>query len=210
VFTGTGAPDSSKVNIWRMDADGANAKQLTFGPAEVGPNCSADGQWVYYSDLINRRFMRVPLGGGKAEIIPGTNDPGVALVGPGMAVSRDGRYLAFGVVSDGHSGKATIGLLDVTAEAVPQLLMIDAERRPVAVMQFAPGDQAVVYMVRENGAENLWLQPLDGSPGHAVTDFTSDGIQNYEYSPDGKSLGVLRSHTESDVVILHDNRGSSK
>ncbi|MGA8674580.1 MAG: protein kinase [Candidatus Acidiferrales bacterium] len=210
VFTGTGAPDSSKVNIWRMDADGANVEQLSFGPAEVGPNCSADGQWVYYSDLINRRFMRVPLGGGKAEIVPGTNDPGVTLVGPGMAVSRDGRYLAFGVVSDGQSGKSKIGLLDLTAETGSQLRVIDADRRLVTVSQFAPGDQAVVYMFRENGAENLWLQPLDGSPGHAVTNFTSDRIQNYEFSPDGKSLGVLRSHTESDVVILHDNRGSSK
>ncbi|MFY9804035.1 MAG: protein kinase [Candidatus Acidiferrales bacterium] len=210
VFAGTGAPDSSKVNIWRMDADGANVKQLSFGAAEVGPNCSADGQWVYFSDLINQHFMRVPVDGGKAEMIPGSDVPGVALVGPGIAVSRDGRFLAFGAVNSGRSSDLKIGLLDLRVAKGPQLRLLDADRRIVSVTQFAPDGSALVYIIRENGAENLWLQPLDGSAGHAVTNFGSDGIQNFEYSPDGKQLGVLRSHTESDVVILHDNGGSSQ
>ncbi len=210
VFAGTGAPDSSKVNIWRMDADGANVKQLSFGAAEVGPNCSADSQWVYYSDLINRHFMQVPVEGGKAEIIPGSSVAGMAPVGPGMAVSRGGRYLALGMVNSSQSGNLKIGLLDLTAATGPQMRVLNAERPFVAVFHFAPDDKALVYMIRANGAENLWLQPLDGSAGHAVTNFTSDAIQNYEYSPDGKKLGILRSHTESDVVILHDNGGASK
>ena len=75
----------------------------------------------------------------------------------------------------------------------------------MAMNQFAPDSKAVVYIIRENGAENLWIQPLDGSPGHTITNFQSDTIQNFEFSPDGKSLGILRSHTESDVVVLHDN-----
>ncbi|MGB8835518.1 MAG: hypothetical protein WCC67_02165, partial [Candidatus Acidiferrales bacterium] len=136
--------------------------------------------------------------------------PGVALVGPGIAVSRDGRFLAFGAVNSGRSSDLKIGLLDLRVAKGPQLRLLDADRRIVSVTQFAPDGSALVYIIRENGAENLWLQPLDGSAGHAVTNFGSDGIQNFEYSPDGKQLGVLRSHTESDVVILHDNGGSSQ
>ncbi len=210
VFAGTGAPDSSKVNIWRMDADGGNVTQLSFGAAEVGPQCSPDGQWVYYSDLVNRCFMRVPVEGGRGEIIPGSRVPGIALVGPGMAVSRDGRYLAFGALNSGQSADLKIGLLDLMAATGPHMRVLDPDRRIVSVSQFAPDDKALVYVIQENGAENLWLQPVDGSSGHALTNFSADVIQNYEYSPDGKRLGVFRSHTESDVVILHDNSGAPK
>lgn len=78
------------------------------------------------------------------------------------------------------------------------------------VPQFAPGGESIIYIIQENGAENLWLQPLDGAAGHLLTDFASDKIQNYGFSPDRKTLGVLRSHLESDVVLLHDTGGSPR
>ena len=61
-----------------------------------------------------------------------------------------------------------------------------------------------MYSIRENGVDNLWLQPLDGSYGRQITNFQSDAIHLFEFSPDGKSLGVFRQHTESDVVLLRD------
>jgi hypothetical protein len=64
-----------------------------------------------------------------------------------------------------------------------------------------------VYPIRENGVDNLWLQPLDGSRGHQITNFQSDVIRLFEFSPDGKTVGVFRQHTESDVVLLHDTGG---
>jgi len=60
----------------------------------------------------------------------------------------------------------------------------------------------------EKGTDNLWLQPLDGSSGHEVTHFQGDTIQYYLFSPDGKTLGVMRTHIESDAVLLRDT-GSS-
>lgn len=62
----------------------------------------------------------------------------------------------------------------------------------------------IVYIVRENGAENLLEQPIDGGAGHLLTNFSSDVIQAFDYSLDGKNLAVLRSHTESDIVLLRD------
>jgi hypothetical protein len=55
---------------------------------------------------------------------------------------------------------------------------------------------------RERGAENILLQPIDGSPGHQVTDFTSENISQFQGSPDGKTFAVARVHDASDVVIL--------
>jgi hypothetical protein len=50
--------------------------------------------------------------------------------------------------------------------------------------------------------DNIWLQSLDGSGGHQITKFDSEQIKEFHWSPDGKNLGVLRGHTDSDVVLL--------
>jgi Tol biopolymer transport system component len=62
----------------------------------------------------------------------------------------------------------------------------------------------VAYTIVENGVANVWEQPLDGSPGHRMTNFTSDQIRVFQFSPDGKSIAIARSHVVSDVVLLRD------
>ena len=41
--------------------------------------------------------------------------------------------------------------------------------------------------------------------GTAITNFNADEFRWYGYSPDGKTLGVLRNHAESDVVLLRES-----
>jgi hypothetical protein len=67
-----------------------------------------------------------------------------------------------------------------------------------------------VYPIQQNEVDNLWLQPLDGSAGRQITNFSNDKIQSFEYSPDGKQLGMLRLHVESDVVILRDAESATE
>ena len=73
-------------------------------------------------------------------------------------------------------------------------------------LQFTPDGKSVAYVGRENGVDNVWLQPLDGSAGHAITDFKSEQIWAFSLSPDGKSLAVLRGHWDSDVVLLQETK----
>ncbi|HEX6904988.1 MAG TPA: hypothetical protein VF154_00135, partial [Terriglobales bacterium] len=56
----------------------------------------------------------------------------------------------------------------------------------------------------EKGVDNVWIEPLDGSKGRQVTRFTSDKIQDFRWSPDDKSLAVLRYSSTSDVILMHD------
>jgi serine/threonine protein kinase len=210
VFTWHGHSDTSKTDIWRLDTDGTNPKQLTDGMADVGPHCSPDGRWVYYTDVINDRAMRVPVAGGKSEAVPGTVAPPILLGSPGISVSRDGRYFTFVALRGGEPDRVKVAIVDLSESTEPRTRLVDPDPRIRAQPQITPDGRALVYIIHENGADNLWLQPLDGSRGHKITDFTADGIQNFEYSPDGKNLGVMRSHTESDVVVLHDNSESPK
>jgi Tol biopolymer transport system component len=52
-------------NVWRMDVDGDNPKQLTDGGGEVWPQVSFDNQWIIYESL-NRILWKVPANGGVA------------------------------------------------------------------------------------------------------------------------------------------------
>jgi len=58
--------------------------------------------------------------------------------------------------------------------------------------------------------DNLWSQPLEGSSRRQITNFQADTIQNFQFSPDGKILGVFQQHLESEVVLLRDTSASPR
>ena len=86
--------------------------------------------------------------------------------------------------------------------------MLDADPRISGNVTFASGGEAVTYPIRVNGVDNVWLQPLDGSPGRQLTDFKSQQIGAIRWSPDDKMLGVGRYNTESDVVLIRQSSTS--
>jgi len=71
--------------------------------------------------------------------------------------------------------------------------------------ELTPDGKAIAYAVHDKDADNLWLQPLDGSPGKQITDFKSELILDSHWSFDGSKLGLIRGHTDSDVVLIHDS-----
>jgi len=193
-------------DIWRVETDGSNPKRLTSAVTDVGGICSPDGEWVYYTNIDNLHVFRVPIDGGTPEPVPGTG--GLASL-PGLDFSADGKLLVFFMPSkDTRLTTGKLVLVPLDAGLKPQVRFLDPDQRFVTSPKFAPGRKALVYIIHEKGTDNLWLQPLDGSPGHQITNFQGDAIQYYQFAPDGKTLGVMRTHTESDVVLLHDT-GSS-
>ena len=84
--------------------------------------------------------------------------------------------------------------------------LLDALPQSSSLVGLSPDGQAVISTVRDGSTENLWRQPLDGSPPRRITNFQADIIEFFEFSPDGKTLGVMRTHNESDVVLLQDSK----
>jgi len=71
-------------------------------------------------------------------------------------------------------------------------------------LSFAPDGKSVAYIIRDKGVDNIFEQPLDGSPGRQITNFTSEEISQFKWSPDGKTLAVARVQNTSDVVLLRE------
>lgn len=124
-----------------------------------------------------------------------------------MGVSPDGKtlvYLVEFVNPENPTGTEKIALLDLATLSSPRLLEVNP--RISKGVQFTPDGKAVAYPITENGVENIWIQPLDGSPGRKITHFNSEQILSFHWSPDGRNLGILRGHTDSDVVLLQESK----
>ncbi len=195
VYREVGRTSAASANLWRIDADGTNEKQLTSGLNEQSPTCSRDGKWVYYVDNGDKRLVkRIPINGGSPETI----------------VHKDVFY--FSLSPDGKS-VASVELRELDHKLVlrldstegGQMTYHDLDQRALpGQIAFTPDGKAVVYLVREKGVENLWLQPLDGGPYKQLTHFTKDQIFRFVFSPDGTKLALERGAQESDAVLFHD------
>ena len=265
VFTWAGYHGSTTANIWRVNSDGRDPKQITDEHDLRAPVCSADGQWVYFRDWFSQEIKRASIDGGKAEVVAGTKIADAELDDTPVAISPDGQWLAFSIhvepegnetahqtkivllnlgasgagANAGASGTASganggagdaknkstgaaagasaadkkggasagkgAGAGDENA-ANPVTRIIKPDQRISGAASFTPDGRALVYPVREAGVDNLWLQPLDANASAAkrITNFTTDLIDAYHFSLDGKQLGVLQRHAVSDVVLLRD------
>jgi serine/threonine protein kinase/WD40 repeat protein len=190
--------------IWRADRDGSNPQQLTGGPSDIYPQCTHDGHWLVYAKHEGRiPIMRVPLAGGSpqqlADALANYN---------AFAVSPDSKWLlieGFAGSEPGNIDEEYFQLLDFTTGKPVRRLPFDRHRS--GPPRFTPDGKSFVYPVRERGIENLFAQPIDGSPGHTISSFTTtDSIFDFAFSRDGKSLALIRSHSTSDVVLIHDTK----
>jgi Tol biopolymer transport system component len=198
VFTLMGHGGVRTEPVWRMDAGGGGLKQLSFGKRDWYPVCSPDGKWVYYSDQFNgAKLTRVPLDGGQAERIS-------ELPAYQFDISPDGKLAAFDTFASPSIPRNQLALVPVDS---PQNTKILELQRPVPTnggVRFTHDGKAVFYTFHDQEAENLWLQPLDGSPGKQITNFKSEQIADFHWSFDGSKLGMVRGHTDSDVVLLEE------
>ena len=189
-------PENKHVSVWRRDGTGENPKKLTDGLLDYWPQCSPDSKLVYYRDMTTNLLMHVPIDGGATQKV--TDLPMQDL----YDVAPDGRTAIFATVShtEGHKEK----VVEVASEggAVKREIVLQKQRS--GNMYYSQDGKAIEYAVRENGVDNLWRQPLDGSPGKWETEFKTEHIGMFAWSPDGKSLALVRGHTDSDVVLLRD------
>jgi eukaryotic-like serine/threonine-protein kinase len=184
-------------NIFRADASGGNLKQLSSGKQDNYPVCSPDSRWVYYMDGTAGRMMKVSIDGGAAQQVTDQSLSGL------FDISPDGGTAAFAMIDHANGHEEKLVLLDTSTGRVRKLMKFERARMGYLV-RFSPDSKSLVYPVRENGVDNLWQQPLDGSPGKSLTSFKAEHIWDYHWSPDGSRLAMVRGHDDSDVVLMRD------
>jgi serine/threonine protein kinase len=198
VFVVAGATVSLGSAIWRMDADGSNPKQLSDGRLDQFCLCSPDSHSVYYLDLANGGLLsKVAIENGKSQRVTELN------VADGFDISPDGKLAAFATSTSTSNSQMMLALVPVDSPHNAKLTAL--QHPPAGPTRFTHDGKAVLYPFRDRVASNLWLQPLDGSPGKQVTNFKSELIGDFHWSFDGSKLALLRGHTDSNVVIIRES-----
>jgi serine/threonine protein kinase len=200
---------TNSTNIWRANVDGSNPVKVTDGKNDRNPVCSPDEKWVYYWNMDQQQLWRAPLGGsGTATLQPGSNVPRTLPAGTGLTMSPDGKTLAYVLATmptpEDPYPQYKIALLEPSSTAAPRMIAAD-ERISSGGLSFTPDGKSITYPIHESGVDNLWAQPLEGLAGRQITSFTSEQIFGFHWSADGRSIGILRGHTDSDVVLIRES-----
>jgi serine/threonine protein kinase len=178
--------------VWRMDIDGGNPKQLTEGKGAYQISISPDSKWVIFS-LFEGGVWRASIEGGTPTKV---SDYAAGFY---PQVSPNGKLLAIGI-TEGKTKRPQFAV--VTTDGAP-FKTIDAPMQG-AVFHWFPDGQSLVFVKTIRGVSNLWRQPLDGRKPEQITNFKSDLIFNFAYSLDGRQLALSRGNQSGDAVMISE------
>ena len=188
-------------SVSRVDLDGSNAKQLTSGEDYFSPRCSPDSQEVAFVDQNNKQ-LKIPLSGGTPDVF--MHEWNLSGLSSWLPDGQIGLMTTVRNQKGAYENKVVIYSFDSHTK---RYLPSNPDFSGPNSIEFTPDGKSVAYTIREKRGDNIWVQPLDGSPGHTITNFPSDSISAFRFSPDGKHLALIHAHTESDVVLIRDAVG---
>ena len=196
MFASASRGGGNSINIWRADSTGGNLKQITTGTDDEPAMCSPDGKWLVYAGFDNGKFLakKISVDGG-----PSTQLSEALLTCGCVNISPDGKNIAF-QTQPTTGGAIIIKILDF--ETLQPVKVIERDPRAGGEIRYTSDGKTIGYPIRENGLYALWVSPVDGSPGRRVTEFESDRIADFHWSADNKTVGLLRTRNDSDVVLL--------
>ena len=194
---------ASGLNVWRMDADGSNAVQLTQNNTSILPLCALDGHSVTYYQASDQPSWRMPVAGGTAAKLTA---PGQAA--PYNIVSRDNKIFFYrsGHLDDPAARDSYTG---VPVEGGAPIFSIETPiGSPVnqAIPQWSPDGKAIDLSLTRGGATNIWRQPVPSGTLKQITNFPSGLIRYFSWSPDGKTLFLSRGSRTSNIILLQNQK----
>jgi Tol biopolymer transport system component/DNA-binding winged helix-turn-helix (wHTH) protein len=188
---------SGSNEIWRVNMDGSDLRQLTTGGANSSPHPTPDGQWVVYTSAHSGRSFvwRVPLAGG----------PPVRVMDKESTyprVSPDGRYLACGYLAD-DDAPAQLALVDFAGSSLVRLFEAPRSANFNDGIRWTPDGQAICYRDLANG---IWRQEMKGGAPQRLTGLPEEKLYIFGWSRDGRLFAFTRGREICDAVLVRDVR----
>ncbi len=185
-------------HLFRVDPDGSNLKQLTFGEGfESSPDVSPDGNWIVYTSSINNqnRIWKMPAGGGDSFQL--TDYECLA-----PSVSPDGKQISCSLPSESRGKHGQIIIASFETGTIAKSFEVLTYDYYYCALNWTPDGKAVVFRRTDDQPANLWKQNLAGGDPIQLTDFKSDLIFSYAFTHDGKSIIISRGYGKGSTVML--------
>jgi dipeptidyl aminopeptidase/acylaminoacyl peptidase len=177
--------------VWVMDIDGRNARQITSGEAgSTSPTFSPDGRWIAFISAKDNNLYVMPAGGGEARkvtnISTGVSDP---------LWSPDGKWIAFSTdvyPECGGDDNCNKKIAETWSEGPLKAHMADGllYRHWTA---WKDGTRTHIFLASVATGEVRDLTPGDfDSPT-----FQLGGPLQYDFSPDGSEFVFVSNHDKN-------------
>jgi len=181
-----------------MDGHGNNSKQLTSQLNGTYPTLTPDGKTVIFVS-INEDL---------ASLWKVSSDGGTPakLTEKGMVwpnVSPDGKLIA-GYYRDDPQSKFRMGVLPITGGGPIKVFDTPTGTFIGAGVKWTPDGRSLTYVRTKENVSNIWSQSLNGDAPRQLTNFTSDQIFRFAWSPSGTQLVVERGFNITDVAVINN------
>ena len=184
---------------WRMGLDGSGARRLS--PDQIARwrvALSADGGWIYYSNLAGESRKASIDGGTPApvfapEVLKRLSEPLPPDFHEPMP-SPDGTVIA-GHYMDTDARAERVILVPAGGGSLTRLATVPGSGT------WSPDGKSFMYVDTRAGTSTLMRQPLGGGSAVPLTHFTSEQIFDYALSSDQRAA-LVRGHVSSDVVLI--------
>ena len=195
VSTSGGAP-----HVWQMASDSNYRKQITNQTGETFPQITPDGKSVVYSTRVDKHFelWKTSIDGGEPKKLSEGEAHWAAISADGKSVACLSRIKDTG-----------IKLAVISTESGKLLKFFDAGKIDYApdfppVIRWTRDNKSVAYISTESGVSNIWSQPLTGGEPSRLTDFSTDRIFSFDWSPDGTQAVYARGSIRNDIVLFEE------
>ncbi|MDQ3636053.1 MAG: serine/threonine-protein kinase [Acidobacteriota bacterium] len=189
-------------NIWRMNVDGTNPVQLTDTPGrEFSPNITPDGKWIIYdrSDLNNKvSIWKISVSGGESVRL-------IESIARLPVVSPDGKSFACILSSGDEKDISRIAVYPIDGGKPLKILDLPLIVKS-RIFRWSADGNALIYVDKRDGADNLWEQPLNGKPPEQLTEFDSEDIVYFDISKDERNFLLSRGKEFFDIVRINNIR----
>jgi TolB protein len=188
---------SGNMEIWRVDIDGANLKQLTSGGANTQPSLSPDGQSIIYTSAPAGQpaLWRISIAGGEAMRLT-SESSSLAQVSP------DGKCIAYLA----HASSSHLRLMVMPFAGGEPLKSFDVPGNALRGrqrMRWTPDGTAIMYK-GDDMDQGLWQQSLDQEKPQPLKGFETLLVRHLAWSFDGKSLAYTSGPNTQEIVLIEN------
>lgn len=185
---------ASELDVWRIDSDGSNPKQMTFGGFGYHPAPSIDGKWIYYKSYHrgSGELWRLPYDGGEPMLI-NENEPVYPVFSP------DGKLFACGLRTD----KMRIAVFSSENDQMIKQFDLPQTGALTIGIRWSPDGRSIIFRDRDSG---YWRQPIDSGEAVRLDGLPKEKLYNFAYSRDGKQFAFVRGQEQRDVVLFQQSR----
>jgi len=178
-------------NLWRIDIDGANLRQVTSGQYDWHLALSPDGKWVAYEsrDAGQRALWKAPLGEAGSPVKLVDKEGAEA----GIAIAPDSKLFAY------RTDLGEIGIRSLDDGTLVRTMTAPSDPSD---LHWSPDSKTIAYVCHMGRSVQLWNQPIAGGSAAPILEPLPNDVLHIAWSRDASRIVYLHREIKVDLALI--------